>query len=62
MNKNLRTLKRQVADACEEGRKPRAARGRSKGNLEASMKLEPAKTKDVPAGEKAAYLDKYKKQ
>jgi soluble cytochrome b562 len=30
--------------------------------VEASAKLEPAETKKVPAGDKAAYLDKYKAQ
>jgi soluble cytochrome b562 len=33
-----------------------------KKNIDASMKLEPAKTKEVPAAEKAAYIDKYKHQ
>jgi hypothetical protein len=33
-----------------------------KKTLEESAKLEPAKTKDVPAGEKAAYIEKYKKE
>ena len=30
--------------------------------VEAAVKLEPAKTKDQPAGDKAAYLEKYKAQ
>ena len=31
-----------------------------KKNIEASIALQPAQTKDIPAGEKPAYLDKYK--
>ena len=61
MNKSLRTLKRQVGDGSkkEENLQLLAA---IKKSLDASVKLEPAKTKDVPAGEKAAYIEKYKKE
>ncbi len=61
MNKSLRTLKRQVADASKKDENL-ALIGKIKKNLEASAKLEPAKTKDVPAADKAAYLEKYKDQ
>lgn len=61
VNKNLRTLKRQVEDASkkEENLGLIAA---SKKAIEASMKLEPITTKKVPAGERAAFLEKYKAQ
>jgi hypothetical protein len=61
MNKSLRTLKRQVGDAAKKDENLQLLAGIKK-NLDASAKLEPAKTKDIPAGEKSAYLDKYKKQ
>ncbi len=61
MNKSLRTLKRQVGDASKKEENLQLL-ATIKKTLDASAKLEPAKTKDVPAGEKAAYLDKYKKQ
>lgn len=61
VNKNLRTLKRQVDDASKKDENLGLIAA-SKKALEASIKLEPAKTKEVPAGEKAAYLDKYKAQ
>lgn len=60
-NKSLRTLKRQAADASKKDENL-ALIAKIKGNLDASKKLEPAKTKDVPAGEKAAYLAKFKDQ
>jgi hypothetical protein len=33
-----------------------------KANIAAAAKLEPAKTKDQPAAEKPAYVEKYRKQ
>lgn len=61
MNKSLRTLKRQVADATKKDENIALIAGIKK-SLDASMKLEPAKTKEVPAGEKASYIAKYKQQ
>ena len=58
-NKSIRTLKRQLDDASKKDDNL-ALIATAKKSVDASMKLEPAKTKDVPAGEKAAYLDKYK--
>jgi cytochrome c556 len=61
VNKNLRTLKRQVEDASKKDENLGLIAA-SKKSIEASLKLEPAKGKDVPAAEKAAYVDKYKAQ
>ena len=61
MNKALRTLKRQVADAAKKDENV-ALLEKIKASLVEAAKLEPKKTKDVPAAEKAAYLEKYKKQ
>jgi soluble cytochrome b562 len=61
VNKSLRTLKRQVEDASKKDENLGLIAA-SKKSIEAALKLEPAKTKDVPAGEKAAYLEKYKAQ
>jgi Cytochrome b562 len=61
VNKSLRTLKRQVADAAKKDENL-ALIATIKKSLDASMKLEPAKLKDIPAAERAAYLDKYKQQ
>lgn len=61
MNKALRTLKRQAADASKKAENL-ALIATMKEKIAASLKFEPAKTKDQPAGEKPAYLDKYKKQ
>ena len=61
MNKSLRALKKQVADAAKKDDNL-ALIASIKKNLDAAAKLEPAKTKEVPAAEKAAYLDKYKGQ
>ena len=61
MNKSLRALKKQVADATKKDDNL-ALIATIKKSLEASIKMEPAKTKEVPAAEKAAYLDKYKAQ
>lgn len=61
MNKSLRTLKRQVADASKKADNL-ALIDKMKANVTASLKYEPAKTKDQPAGDKPAYLAKYKEQ
>jgi hypothetical protein len=61
MNKNLRTLKRQSADPAKK-EDNLALLALIKKSLESSHKLEPAKTKDVPAAEKEAYLAKYHEQ
>lgn len=61
VNKTLRTLKRQAADASKKDENL-ALIATIKKSLGASVKLEPAKTKDVPASEKAAYVEKYKQQ
>jgi soluble cytochrome b562 len=61
MNKTLRTLKRQVADTSKKAENI-AAVDKMKANVDAALKLEPAKTKDQPPAEKPAYLDKYKQQ
>src|SRR5215213_3384800 len=60
-NKSLRTLKKQVSDPGKKADNL-AIVGKLKSSVEASKKLEPAKTKDQPAGDKAAYLDKYRAQ
>lgn len=61
MNKSLRTLKKQAGDAAKKDENL-ALIATIKKTIDASLKLEPAKTKEVPAAEKAAYLDKYKAQ
>jgi soluble cytochrome b562 len=57
-NKSLRTLKRQVDDASKKDDNL-ALIATAKKSVDAAAKLDPAKTRDIPAGEKAAYLDKY---
>ena len=61
MNKSLRALKKQYVDP-EKKDDCLALLATIRKSLEAAAKLEPAKTKEVPAAEKAAYLDKYKAQ
>jgi hypothetical protein len=61
INKSLRTLKRQVADAAKKDDNLGLI-ATAKKSIDASLKLEPAKIKDIPAAERAAYLDKYKQQ
>ena len=61
MNKSLRILKRQVADPAKK-EDNLALVGKMKANVDASLKLEPAKGKDVPAADKPAYLEKFKQQ
>jgi hypothetical protein len=61
MNKSLRMLKRQIGDASKKSDNL-ALVAKIKDNLAESAKLQPAKTKDVPEAEKAAYVEKYKQQ
>jgi Tfp pilus assembly protein PilO len=61
MNKSLRTLKRQVADPAKKDENLQLI-ATIKKTLDESAKLEPAKTKDQPEADKAAYLEKYRKQ
>ena len=61
VNKSLRTLKRQVADASKKDENV-AMLEKIKTSLDEAAKLQPKKTKDVPEAEKAAYLEKYKTQ
>jgi hypothetical protein len=61
MNKALRQLKKTASDPAQKAANI-AAVEKMKANTVASAKLEPEKTKDQPAAEKAAYLEKYKKQ
>ena len=61
VNKNLRTLKRQVGDAAKKDENLQLL-ATIKKSVEASSKLDPAKTKDQPAGDQAAYVEKFKKQ
>jgi soluble cytochrome b562 len=61
LNKSLRTLKRQKDDAAKKAENLKLVDD-MKANVAASMKLDPAKTKDQPAADKPAYLEKYKKQ
>lgn len=58
-NKNIRTMKRQIDDPAKKDDNLKLI-AESKKSIDECLKMEPAKTKDVPAGEKAAYLDKYK--
>ncbi len=61
MNKSLRMLKRQVADPAKKADNL-ALIAKIKGNLDAALKLEPSKIKDVPAADKPAYLEKFRQQ
>jgi soluble cytochrome b562 len=61
MNKSLRTLKRQAADASKKAENLELV-AKIKTQVAASLKYEPAKTKDQPAADKPAYLDKFKKE
>ena len=61
MNKALRTLKRQIADASKKADNL-ALVDTMKAKAEAAAKLEPAKTKDQPAADKPKYLESYKAQ
>ncbi len=59
MNKNLRTLKRQLADPAKK-EDNLAILAKIKKNTEAAHELEPAKTKDQ--ADKPTYTNKYKEQ
>ena len=61
MNKNLRTLKRQVADPAKKEENLSLVAAMKKG-VEEGLKLQPAKTRDVAEAEKPAYLEKYRSQ
>jgi uncharacterized protein (DUF2147 family) len=61
MNKSLRALKKQSADPAMKDANLELIAG-IKTHLDAAAKLEPAKTKDIPAAQKPAYLEKYKKE
>ena len=58
-NKSLRSLKRQVADPAKKADNL-AVLAKMQENMAAARKLEPAKTKDQPAGDKAAYVEKFR--
>jgi soluble cytochrome b562 len=60
-NKNLRTLKRQISDASKKAESLEIV-AKMKANMAAAAKLEPAKTKEQPAGDKPTYVEKYKAQ
>jgi len=60
-NKSLRSLKKQVNDASKKTDNL-AIVASMKKNMAESIKLEPAKTKEQPAADKAAYIEKYKAQ
>jgi Cytochrome b562 len=61
MNKTLRSLKRQAA-APDKKAENLELIAKMKTNVEASLKYEPAKTKDQPAADKPKYLESYKAQ
>lgn len=61
MNKSLRLLKRQVADPAKKAENLELL-AKIRKNTKAAHDYEPAKGKDVPAADKAAYMEKYKKQ
>ena len=61
MNKSLRALKKSASDPAKKDANLELISG-IKTHLDAAAKLEPAKTKDIPADKKAAYLEKYKKE
>ena len=61
MNKTLRTLKRQLGDSSKKDENV-AMVEKIKASIAEASKLEPKKTKDIPEAEKAAYIEKFKKQ
>jgi soluble cytochrome b562 len=61
MNKALRALKKTATDPAKKADNL-AAVDKMKANIAAAGKFEPAKTKDQPAAEKPAYLEKFKKE
>ena len=61
VNKSIRTMKRQIDDPAKKDDNLQLI-ATAKKSLDECLKLEPAKTKDVPAADKAAYVDKYKSE
>lgn len=61
VNKSIRSIKKAIDDPSKKD-EVLALIDTAKKSNEKCMTMEPAKTKDVPAGEKAAYLDKYKSE
>jgi hypothetical protein len=61
MNKTLRTLKRQVGDTTKKTESV-AMVDKMKANVAAALKYEPTITKDQPAADKPAFVEKFKKQ
>jgi soluble cytochrome b562 len=61
VNKSIRTMKRQIDDPAKKDDNLQLI-ATAKKSLDECLKLDPAKTKDVPAADKAAYLDKYKSE
>ncbi len=59
MNKSWKMLKKQIGDASKKEDNV-ALLEKMKKSTDDAAKLEPTKTKDVPAADKAAYLAKYK--
>jgi soluble cytochrome b562 len=61
LNKILRAVKRASTDPAKKAENV-AGVTKMKSLVDEAIKLEPAKTKDQPAADKAAYLTKYKEQ
>ena len=61
MNRTLRSLKRQATDMTKKAENL-ALIEKVKGNLAAMAKYEPRKTKEQPAADKPAYVEKFKQQ
>jgi thymidylate synthase len=61
LNKQLRTLKKQIADTSKKDDNVKLVEG-MKEHLTKAKDLEPATAKDVAADKKADYIAKYKQQ
>ncbi len=61
LNKNLRTLKRQIADGSKKEENLKLI-DTIKKHFDTAKDMEPASTKDQPADKKAAYVAKYKEE
>jgi hypothetical protein len=61
VNKSIRTMKRQIDDPAKKDDNLQLIATAQK-SLDECLKLEPAKLKDIPAADRAAYLEKYKSQ
>ncbi len=61
LNKQLRTLKKQVADSSKKDDNVKLVEG-IKEHLAKAKDLEPAMTKDQPADKKADFVARYKQQ